>query len=53
MPQALDRATGSGVLRFGAVFPTSDITARDYRVFASQQESDTWTGIFGPIATNA
>jgi spermidine/putrescine transport system substrate-binding protein len=35
------------------VFPTSDITARDYRVFASQQESDTWTGIFGPIATNA
>jgi len=35
------------------VFPTSDITARDYRVFASQQESDTWTGIFGSIATNA
>jgi spermidine/putrescine transport system substrate-binding protein len=35
------------------VFPTSSITARDYRVFSSQQESDTWTGIFGPIATNA
>jgi spermidine/putrescine transport system substrate-binding protein len=35
------------------VFPTSDITARDYRVFASQQESDTWNGIFGSIATNA
>ena len=35
------------------VFPTSDITARDYRVFANQQESDTWTGIFGSIATNA
>ena len=35
------------------VFPTSDITAHDYRVFASQHESDTWNGIFGSIATNA
>jgi spermidine/putrescine transport system substrate-binding protein len=35
------------------VFPTSDVNAHDYRVFRSQQESDTWNELFGAIATNA
>lgn len=35
------------------VFPTSGITAHDYRVFSSQQESHTWNRLFGSIATNA
>jgi spermidine/putrescine transport system substrate-binding protein len=35
------------------VFPTPDITARDYRVFKDQAEADTWNGIFGAIATNS
>jgi spermidine/putrescine transport system substrate-binding protein len=34
------------------VFPTSGISAHDYRVFADQHEADTWTGLFGAIATN-
>jgi spermidine/putrescine transport system substrate-binding protein len=41
------------VARSPLVFPTSDITARDYRVFRDQAEADTWNGIFGSIATNA
>ena len=40
------------VARSPLVFPTSDITARDYRVFRNQAEADTWKGIFGSIATN-
>jgi spermidine/putrescine transport system substrate-binding protein len=34
------------------VFPTPDIAARDYRVFRSEDEFQTWNGIFGPIASN-
>lgn len=40
------------VARSPLVFPTSDIPARDYRVFRNQAEADTWKGIFGSIATN-
>jgi spermidine/putrescine transport system substrate-binding protein len=40
------------VARSPLVFPTSDITARDYRVFRDQAEADTWNTIFGSIATN-
>jgi len=35
------------------VFPPPDINARDYRVFQDQGEFETWTGIFGSIATNS
>jgi spermidine/putrescine transport system substrate-binding protein len=41
------------VARSPLVFPTSGITARDYRVFRDQAEADTWNQIFGSIATNA
>ena len=34
------------------VFPTPDITARDYRVFKDKDEFETWNEIFGSIATN-
>jgi spermidine/putrescine transport system substrate-binding protein len=35
------------------VFPTTGISAHDYRVFRNQGEADTWNGIFGAIATNS
>jgi hypothetical protein len=40
------------VARSPLVFPTPDIKAHDYRVFRSQDEFDTWNGIFSPIASN-
>jgi spermidine/putrescine transport system substrate-binding protein len=46
------RLDDPSVARSPLVFPTPDIKARDYRVFKSQSESDTWNGIFGAIATN-
>ena len=48
-----DQLHDPAVAQSPLVFPTSGITARDYRVFRDQAEADTWTGIFGPIATNA
>jgi spermidine/putrescine transport system substrate-binding protein len=48
-----DQLGDPAVARSPLVFPTSGIKALDYRVFHDQGEFETWTGIFGPIATNA
>jgi spermidine/putrescine transport system substrate-binding protein len=40
------------VARSPLVFPTTDINAHDYRVFRDQSEFETWTGLFGAIASN-